>query len=104
MFEAAILIVLIALVGILRIKSVMLQHNVEMLTARLDAIQEQQIKHEHEERRRRNYEVGFFESKLSVVHRNVEALTVRLDAIEEPGGVDPKERAPVKALVSSFRR
>jgi hypothetical protein len=80
-----------------------LRHKVEVLTAHIDAIEERQTRHEQAERRRRDYEIAFLESKTSALHRRVDALHARFDVLGKPDKNAPGVRDAVDAFMTSFR-
>jgi hypothetical protein len=103
MLEGLILALFILMVFSLAWQSLTLRQKVEALTVHIDAIEEQRSKHEQAERRRRDYEIAFLESKASALQRRVDTLHARLDVIDKPNKNDSEVRAAVDAFMTSFR-
>jgi hypothetical protein len=103
MLEWLILALFILMIFSLAWQSLSLRRKVETLTVYVDAIVERQSKDEQAERRRRDYEIAFLESKAAALQRSVDALHARLDLTSEPDGNAPDVRAAVDTFMSSAR-
>lgn len=79
-----------------------LLENIDVLTARLDATVERQSEYERAERRR-EYEIGFLESKAAALQRQLDALHIRVEMMETSAD-DPEGQDAARAFVGSLER